>query len=473
MLLTDAAVRKYKSTKVGREIPDSQSPGLRLLIHPKFLDGDGKSRDGAKSWIIRLRRPDGKTAKLTIGRVFIKDAKEPEPDIEPVLGGVLTLAAARRLAAKIAQDRARGIDVIAAYKSERSRERAKSEDAAANSFGKLAVQFFRDHRVKKWGTRPRRWRGDAAILGLRWDCDDPSAKDPEIIHGGLADRWSDKPLASIDGHDIHTVVDEARRLGIPGLGKRNKHVSDARGRKMHSGLSNFFRWAVRQRKVTSNPAQGVWSPGAPPARERTLNDPEIKKFWLATEQVVQPVRSLLRVLLLTGQRLGEVRGMRRDELSGFIPGTVEGIWTISGARTKNHRPNVLVLPPLVKDLIAEVPVFEGSALVFTGANGESPCWIGSKIKRSLDEAMGEGVPRWTLHDLRRTCASGLLRLGVRAEVVERCLNHVSGSFSGVAGTYMRDPLTEEVAVALLRWSQHVIGLVEGGDKVVPLRAEAK
>jgi integrase len=452
-LLTDVTVRKYGSANERREIPDTRAPGLRLVVQPR--------PSGAKSWAIRFRRPDGRTAKLTLGPV---DFSEQENDEEPVLGGALTLRAARQLANKIDRDRARGIDVIEEYKATRSRHKAESRDRAFNNFGRLAVEFFIDHKTKKWQTRPRRWREDATILGLRWprDCDDPIAKEPKIIKGGLADLWRDKPLASIDGHDIHSVVDEARKVCIPGLEPRNFGVSESRARKMHSGLSNFFRWAVRMRKVMVNPCQGVWRPGAPPARERVLNDIEINAFWSATEKVGEPARSLLRVLLLTGQRANEVRGMRHDEL------TPEGDWIIPATRAKNHRQHKLPLPQLVRGTIACVPRIDQSPFVFT-TTGKSPCWMGSKIKHAIDGAMGTVVPHWRLHDLRRTCASGMQRLGVRVEVIERLLNHVSGSFAGVAGVYQRDPLSDEVATALLRWCQHVAGLVSGGENVVMLR----
>jgi integrase len=82
--------------------------------------------------------------------------------------------------------------------------------------------------------------------------------------------------------------------------------------------------------------------------------------------------------------------------------------------------------------------------------------------------MDADIAPWRFHDLRRTAASGLQRIGIRHEVIERLMNHVSGLYSGVAGIYQRDPLAEEVAAALLRWSQHVVGLVEGGDNVVPI-----
>jgi integrase len=147
----------------------------------------------------------------------------------------------------------------------------------------------------------------------------------------------------------------------------------------------------------------------------------------------------------------------------------DGIWTIPGTRTKNHRQHVVPLPPMVQEIIATTPRVEGS-YVFT-TTGTSPISGWSKCKRELDEQMGAGVPPWRLHDLRRTCASGMQRLGVRTEVIERALNHVSGSYGGVAGIYQRDPMHEETRAALLRWSQHVQGLVSGKpSKVVALRS---
>jgi integrase len=166
----------------------------------------------------------------------------------------------------------------------------------------------------------------------------------------------------------------------------------------------------------------------------------------------------VRVIVLKAREMG----MRHDEL------TPAGEWIIPGTRAKNHRHHKLPLPQLVRETIACVPRIDGSSFVFT-TTGKSPVWLGSKIKYAIDEAMGNVVPHWRVHDLRRTCASGMQRLGVRGEVIERLLNHVSGSFAGVAGVYQRDPLIEEVEVALLRWSQHVAGLVSDDKNVVILR----
>ena len=182
---------------------------------------------------MRFRRPGGRTAKLTLGPV---DFSNKETSDEPVLGGPLTLRQARQLAAKIDRERARGIDVVEEMKATKLRKRAEVKERSENTFGVAVREFFGDHKTK-WHTRPRRWRGEAPMLGLRWPRDaDPAATAPQVIKGGLADIWGDKPLASFDGHDIHSVVAEARKLGIPGLGKRNNGVSESRGRKMHAAL---------------------------------------------------------------------------------------------------------------------------------------------------------------------------------------------------------------------------------------------
>jgi integrase len=219
---------------------------------------------------------------------------------------------------------------------------------------------------------------------------------------------------------------------------------------------------VRHRKVSINPCTGVWHPGAPKARERVLSDAEIGKLWRATDAIDVRFGAALKLLLLLGARLNEVVGMRHSELSE------DGTWTIPSNRAKNHRAHRLVLPKLALDIIAAVPRIEGD-LVFT-STGRAPISGWSKMKKQLDAAMGD-VPPWRIHDLRRTCASGMQRLGVRTEVIERALNHVSGSYSGVAGVYQRDALTPEVAAALLRWAQHVSGLViEKPSNVRELRA---
>jgi integrase len=458
--LTVAAVRKYTAQLKRREIPDAMAPGLHLVIQPK--------PSGTRSWALRFRRPDGRPAKLTLGRVDLSD-KESSDD--PVIGGALTLRQARELANQFDRKRAQGLDVIEEHKAARMRQRVAAQDRAASTFGACAREFFADYRTKH-KQRPRCWRADALALGLRYPLGaDPATAEPEVIKGGLAANWGTKPVAEIDGNDVHVVVREASKRGVPGLGRRNGGTSETRGRRVHAALSVLFRWLVRQRKIASNPCTDVDRPSAPPDRERVLNDAEIVAFWNACDQFGPPFGPLFKVLLLTGARLREVANMTRGELAA------DGVWTIPGARTKNHRLLVLPLPLLTQQIIAAVPAIESEAgFVFT-TTGRTPVSGFSRAKRQLDAAMaksaGRALPEFRLHDLRRTCATGMAALGVALPVIEKVLNHVSGLFGGIVGVYQKHEYRTEKAEALARWAVHVQGLIAPTDKVVPMRRRAK
>jgi hypothetical protein len=152
-VLTHAAIAKYvPHAKRRREIRDHQAPGLYLIVQPK--------PKGTKSWALRFRRPDGRPAKLTLGSVNLIGE---EIKGEPVLGAALTVRQARQLANKIDRERAMGDDVVAVYKAVKLLEHT----ADASTFGAAVRDYIVDHKTK-WGGRARRWRSDAAVLGLRY-----------------------------------------------------------------------------------------------------------------------------------------------------------------------------------------------------------------------------------------------------------------------------------------------------------------
>jgi integrase len=159
-------------------------------------------------------------------------------------------------------------------------------------------------------------------------------------------------------------------------------------------------------------------------------------------------------LLLTGCRLNEVAGMRREELSQD-----GATWNIPATRTKNRRPHVVPLPPMARDILATVkPIVGKAGLMFT-TTGKTPVSGWSKTKHRLDAAMK--IPPWRLHDLRRTFVTGLANLSVRPDVIELTVNHVSGMRGGIAGVYNRSELLTERRAALARWGHHIAGLVSG------------
>jgi integrase len=270
-------------------------------------------------------------------------------------------------------------------------------------------------------------------------------------------------VSEIDGSDVYGVVDETKRISVPGLKRRSDGPADGQARAMFAALSGFFGWCTRHRRCALNPCRGVHRPEAGRARDRVLNNGEIVKFWHVCDEVGEPVGHALKMLLLTGARVREVSEMRRAELSDDL-----SIWAIPSERTKNHRAHVVPLPLLARDTLKSVKRITGE-FVFTN-DGKVPIAIGSTIKHKLDKEMK--VADWVIHDLRRTAATGMAELGIAPHIIEAALNHVSGAKAGVAGTYNRAAYAAEKTAALERWASHVQGLVSGKPgNVVALTAK--
>ena len=441
--LTAAAVERLKPLPGKRRIiRDGASQSLFLVIQPS----------GHKSWMMRFRRPGGGIGKLVLGPL---DRSARELTGEPEIGQPLTLAAARSLAADVHRRRAMGRDVVADHKAAKHRQLAEIAESSGSAFAALARKFIDEHARR----RTRRWQETARLLGFRYPAD---GGEPITIAGGLASRWGDRLASSVDAHDIYSVIDEARRVGIPGLDRRRDGASDAQGRAMAAALSKLFSWLVEHRKIAINPTLGMYKPPAPEERDRVLSDAEIKKFWKATDAVGEPFGALLRLLLLTGARLNEVARMTRGELSDDLT-----TWSIPGSRTKNRKAHTVPLAPLARDILRGVRQVANSEYVFT-TTGTAPVSGFSKTKTHLDEAMG--VSDWRLHDLRRTAITGMARAGADLHVIERAVNHVSGSFRGVVGTHQRHSYAKEVRDALEAWANQLTSIVEGRPaNVTPIR----
>jgi integrase len=443
--LTVLAIQKYRARSEPREISDAKAKGLRLVIYP----------GGRMSWIIRLRRPNGKSAKLTLGAVDIGDKETSD---EPVQGAMLTLFQARELAAQVDRKRARNIDVVAEQQAEALRKRTGAANRADNSFGAIVPEFFINHKVKRWQTRPRRWREDASLLGLKYKPgSDPATTEPKITKGSLVEVWADKAIKDIDKYAIEAAVEDARKHGNPG-----------RARKMYSVLSTLFDWLPLKYRVETNPMTGVRRPGPPVSRAHRLDESEIVVFWKACDKIGGVYGPLFKMLLLTACRLREVSEMTRGELGD------NGVWEIPSNRTKNHIPFAVPLPQTAIDLIGSIG---GTAeLIFTN-DGVVPVVSFSRYKKVLDGEMakiaGHPIRPWRLHDLRRTASTIMNEspedggLGIQPHIVEAVLNHFK---VGVAGVYNRSTYLSEKRVALARWADHIEGLVAGRTAtVVPMR----
>ena len=206
------------------------------------------------------------------------------------------------------------------------------------------------------------------------------------------------------------------------------------------------------------------------ARDRILSDDELRAVLKALDATAYPFGPLVRFLLLTAQRREEAAQARWDEID-LEPGT----WTVPAARYKTKRANVVPLSPAARDLLASLPRIQPSptelasqvpapVYVFT-TTGDTPFSGFSKAKRALDAA--SKTAGWTLHDLRRTARTLMVRAGVRSEVAERVLGHVIG---GVAGVYDRHDYIAEKRHALEALAGEVRRVLDPSPaKVVRLR----
>jgi integrase len=210
-----------------------------------------------------------------------------------------------------------------------------------------------------------------------------------------------------------------------------------------------------------------------------LTDEEIASFWAALDRssMTLTVRAGLRFLLLIPVRSGELLRARWEEFD-----LAAGVWTVPAEHLKlGRREQAGAQPwkvPLPRQALAQLErlrVFsEGSSFVMASALAEG----GAISEKALGHAMrrlflGErpllsfAEPRPTVHDLRRTCRTGLARLGVSRDVAERCLGHVLGE---IEATYNVHDFFDERGEALVRWGAHVDGLVKKTSNVVSFAA---
>lgn len=239
------------------------------------------------------------------------------------------------------------------------------------------------------------------------------------------------------------------------------HDRPAIARMTHATLRKLFRWAVSRGDLDRSPLNGMEAPPPVPARDRVLTDEEIGIIWRGCEELGFPFGPLHRLLLLTGQRRDEVASLDWRELN-----RKDRLWTLPSTRAKNKKPHLVPLSGPAIDLLDDLAggaKWPDAGLVFS-TNGKTAPSGFSKAKRRLDDfisnvAGSEDRSAWRVHDIRRTVATGLQRLGVRFEVTESVLNHVSGSRAGIAGVYQRHDWASEKQKALNDWADFLMRIV--------------
>lgn len=414
MRITKANIDVAQPGEKDRLLWDDRLPGFGVKITPK----------GSKVFVYqyRLGGRGSPVRRYTIGKF-----------------GPITVEQARREAEALALKVAQGVDP----------QRVKVEKARMAvelAFNAYVERFHAGYLTSEWPASHR----DAVVLLRRY----------------AIPVMGNKALPEITRKDITATL----------AGTKGKVATTSL---LFATLRRMMRWAVNQGDLERSPMEGMDAPAKAASRDRVLTDQELRLVWQASFALGYPFGPMFRLLLLTGARREEVASLDWSELSRD-----ECIWLLPSSRSKN---GVSARQPLSTLAMAELEAlarrfggWQRSGLLFS-SNGTTSSSGHSKAKARLDRAVevlaaGEGLAPpipWRVHDLRRTVATGLQRLGVRFEVTEAVLNHVSGSRSGVAGIYQRHDWADEKRAAVQAWANHVEGLLTNTDETNVVRLDAR
>jgi integrase len=245
-------------------------------------------------------------------------------------------------------------------------------------------------------------------------------------------------IADITKHDIRDVL---HAVEVPAMRRR-----------VFTRMRRLFTWARTEDYITSHPMDGLARPGADVKRERVLSDDELARVWRVCGQIGWPYGPVIQLLFLTGARRSEIAGLRWSEINDY------GI-SLSAERTKTAVGRDVPLSSVARGIVDALPhIVNDQELVFPSTKENTPIANWSNVKKELDNLAG--VTNWRLHDIRRTVATGLQRLGIPLQVTENILGHV-GSRAGVADIYLRYGYHDEMKAALEQWGEYVAKLISG------------
>jgi integrase len=356
----------------------------------------------AKSWAFHFTTAGGKRVRLTLG---------PFPAI--------TLAGARGMA-------------LEAQAAVQSGQDPRTHKAGVMTVATLVESFLAKH------VRPH----------LR------SAKQVERrLRKNVLPLIGNVRLADLHRRDVNRVLDQIASRGR--MIEANRVFADVRA---------MLRWAVARGDLDRDPVQGMDAPAMERSRDRVLSDAEIKHFWNVLPKALPKQVDCQRVLalcLVTGQRVGEVAGMRRDELD-----LSARIWALPGIRTKNGHPHSVPLSDLAIGIIEQAL---GDAGDRPRLFALPPIAVARFVERSRF-----GIPHWTSHDLRRTALTQMAKLGVEPVVLGHVANHRTATRAGITlAVYVKHSYDAEKRRALELWADRLTAIVgHGAAAVLPLHKGA-
>jgi integrase len=301
---------------------------------------------------------------------------------------------------------------------------AKGEDPSRRD-GKAPAMLF-ERMVEEWLKRDQSKNKASSQYQLH-----------RSLEADLLPAWRGKRVDEITKRDIHNLLDSIADRGAPIMARR-----------VQAYVRRFFRWCIERDILKVDPTAGMPRVGNGKSRERVLTNDELVKVWRGADSIGH-FGSVVRMLILTGARREEITQLRWSEIDGNAIKLV-------GNRTKTGAPHFISLSAPAQALLNGMPRIAGSDFVFT-ASGLKPINGWSRPKIGLDSR--SGVTDWRIHDLRRTVATGMEKLGITLQVVEAILGHTSGSKGGIVGVYQHHNYAEEKRAALEAWGAHVVRLV--------------
>jgi integrase len=395
--LTDRFIQTVTPPQAGRDVY-IDADGLELRVSP----------DGRKAFSIRYRPKGGERKRKTYG-------------VYPAR----SLADARRRALAIAAAAADGIDLPA--NEEREREEKRKAAASPQTVADLLDRYVETYCKPN----QRNWKPVARIF----------QNHVKPVIGG-------KHLIELRRADIVELLDDLQ----------NKKGFQAQVNRVRSQIIASLNWGIEREWLDVNPAAAIKKRKIETNRNRVLSNDELRAIWQVAEALSEPRRSLVRALVLTGQRRDEVRCMARSELD-----LKAAVWHLPAARNKGKRDHDVPLSPAMIDLLDKLP--RSGEPVFS-INGAVPYSAYKRLKAALDRE--SGVTGWRLHDIRRTVSTGLAALHIPQDTIDRVLNHAKPI---LAGTYNRHQYLDEKRRALEVWAEHiafVVGEARDDAKVVSL-----
>jgi len=359
-------------------------------------------------------------------------------------------------------------------------EEARRERAGADTVSSLVEQFVhrklrgerRDTESGKWVRDPKattrarkRPEAAAALLGyFESDSAPRKRKGKRKNVPSLVSELGDRKARDITRRDLIGLLDAVVDRGARVTANR-----------IHALVKQMFDWAAAKDLIPASPMAGVERPGGEESpRERVLSSDEIKAFWskLSAADMAEPTRLALKMLLVTAQRRGEVTQAKWSHFD-----LENKLWTIpvellksSHSRRSKPEPHVVPLSALALEVLGQLKAITGKGAYLLPARMDESK-DRSYSDRVLSRAVRENdkkfdIPHFTPHDLRRTAASFMTKLGIPRLHVEKVLNHSTGD---IAEVYDRHDYLPEKRAALEKWATHLTAIIEGRDeKVVPM-----